>query len=144
MKRKSLVLCAVLVACVGCVEQKQEDNSVQAPSAPVKANADTVGTKGKNASGYLSTVVSQKYRVEDRLNLQVLNYNLKLYKATNGQYPEDFEQLTSEIIIPFKVEMPELPAGAHYEYDPGDGQFGTLWVVPDGKTYKDADDTGGQ
>ena len=135
--------CLALTLCAGCSkdDKQQQQSGVSAPEGPVRANVDTVGTKGKDRSGYLSTVVAEKYRFEDRLNLQVLNYNLKLYKATNGRYPDDFEQLTSEVIVPYQVEMPELPDGAHYEYDPNDGQFGTLWVVPDGKTFRD---TGGQ
>ncbi|MDA7980442.1 MAG: hypothetical protein MPJ50_16915 [Pirellulales bacterium] len=128
----------MLIVTVGC-NQKDAQNTKKSeiPTGPVKANVDTVGTKGKNRDGgYLTTVVAEKYRVQDRVLLMMLDKNLSLYRATNGRLPADFDELKRELVDnpTYQSQLPELPQGTHFEYNPGEGQFGTLWVVPDGQS----------
>ncbi len=136
------LVAVALVSSPGCLKEK-DDQAAQAnpnPTAPVKANVDTVGTKGKNRGGYLSTVVAERYRAADRLDLMTADYNLKLYQASTGRLPADMEEYQRELIDnpQYQVKLPELPEGMHYEYDPDEGPVGTLWVVPDGQSLDDA------
>lgn len=142
MKLRFAAILCLLCAATSCVPEEKEQSKNLAPDGPVRANVDTVGTKGKDRGGYLSTVVAEKYRSKDRITLMAADYNLKLYKASTGRLPADMDEFRKELVEnpQYMVQLPELPQGAHYEYDPNEGPNGTLWVVPDGKTFRDAAD----
>jgi hypothetical protein len=79
-----------------------------------------VGRKSQQiqGSGYLPTVVRARFRAEERINLSNAIYALKLYKAQHGRGPKTHDEYMEEVIKANRIELPELPPGQSYVYDP--------------------------
>ena len=63
-----------------------------------------------------STNVASFYRMQERINLQMIEYNMKLYKAEHGNAPKTHEEFMSKIIG--QIKLPELKEGCRYDYNP--------------------------
>jgi hypothetical protein len=50
-------------------------------------------------------------------------YAVKLYQAEHGHFPKTPEDFMRDIIEAQNVELPELPAGHRYVYDPQTGDL---------------------
>jgi hypothetical protein len=79
-----------------------------------------VGRKSQQieGGGYIPTVIRARFRAEERINLTNAQYALKLYKAQHGQGPKTHEEYMEKIIKANRINLPELPAGQRYVYDP--------------------------
>jgi hypothetical protein len=79
-----------------------------------------VGRKSQQieGGGYLPTVIRARFRAEERINLTNAQYALKLYKAQHGRAPKTHEEYMEKIIKANRINLPELPAGQRYVYDP--------------------------
>lgn len=79
-----------------------------------------VGRKSQQieGGGYLPTVIRARFRAEERINLANAQYALKLYKAQHGRGPKTHEEYMEEIIRANRINLPELPPGQRYIYDP--------------------------
>jgi hypothetical protein len=84
-----------------------------------------VGRKSQQiqGGGYLPTVVRARYRAEERINLNNATYALKLYKAQHGRGPKTHDEYMKEIIKANNIQLPELPDGERYVYDPKSEQL---------------------
>ena len=104
-------------------EQQEEEKTER-----VKAEVG-VGKKGrrleKDGLVRLMTVPALAYfRTEQRVVFEIkIPHALNLYKALNGSAPKTEEAFMKEIIKANNIELPELPAGHRYVYDPERGEL---------------------
>jgi len=117
---------ACSIAVFGCTEQptanKPQTGSLLKPAAAEISEFRPEDNK---------TVVDPKIPVTDPLSgpLAVLKnaqrelpalaieHALNLFNATEGRYPQSFEEFMSRIITENKITLPQLPAGLEYQYD---------------------------
>lgn len=150
MRRVFLLLLAVALV-AGCEDQSSNSSSQAKPAAPqppqppgavgaapaeqekekterVKAEVG-VGKKGrrleKDGLVRIMTVPALAYfRTEQRVVFEIqIPHALNLYKAMNGKAPKTEESFMKEIIEFNRIELPELPAGHRYVYDPQAGEL---------------------
>ena len=83
-----------------------------------------VGKKGHYSRGIITTPLSVYFRAQERItfNIQIPSA-MKTYKAINGHYPRSMEEFTNEILKPARIDLPELPQGHRYAYDPEKGEL---------------------
>lgn len=78
-----------------------------------------VGKKGRNyGGGVVSEPIRQMFRVEQRMTLLNVDHAMQLYKAEHGKLPSTHEEFMQKIIDANAIELPELPDGERYVYDP--------------------------
>ena len=99
------------------------DSGTPAPAAPteqVKAEAG-VGAKGQGyGGGFITEPLHQYFHAQDRITFEaLLPKAMSLYKAEhNGKGPKTHEAFMKEIIEASIIDLPELPDGHRYLYDP--------------------------
>ena len=62
--------------------------------------------------------INSLFRTRERINLQLVEYNMKLYKAEHGNAPKTHEEFMSKIIDAGMIKLPELKEGCRYDYNP--------------------------
>jgi hypothetical protein len=88
-----------------------------------------VGKRGrrldnKNLVKSIVTPARALFRTRERVIFEIqIPKALSLYEATNGSKPKTHEEFMEEVIAPNKIELPELPAGQKYVYDPETGEL---------------------
>ena len=140
MRYSLAVLAAVVAATAGCggsyddplagVERREAGPAVKKPAPPepeappedtVREEADVgVGEKGSGyGGGIITTPVSVYWRTQEKIAYQIqIPQALQLFKANNGRAPESHEEFMEKIIGEQNIDLPELPAGHKYVYDP--------------------------
>ena len=142
----ALLTIALLVCLIGCEEPaatSSAGSSAPAPtSAPTPSSAPVpgavaaeeeddeeeverqvaevgVGKKGRNyGGGVVSEPIRAMFRTEQRMQLLQVRQALDLYKASNGYFPKTHEVFIKDIIEVNSIQLPELPDGERYVYDP--------------------------
>lgn len=51
---------------------------------------------------------------------------MKLFEATEGRKPNSHEEFMSRVVKPNNIQLPRLPQGQRYQYNP---QLGELMVL---------------
>jgi len=110
-----------------------------APEASSEASAESasrqaqvgVGRKG-HAYGFdpITQPAATYWRAKEKIAFEIqIPHALQLFKALSpdGRGPDSHEAFLRDIITPNAIELPELPEGLHYRYDP---QSETLMVEP--------------
>jgi hypothetical protein len=104
------------------VEVTVADGSVTAPATETveaKAGVAKQGRSLDNESGIVVEPVKQLFAFKEK---SVFDFQIKpaldLYKATNGKGPQTHEEFMEQIIKANNLQLPELPAGQRYVYDP--------------------------
>jgi hypothetical protein len=81
-----------------------------------------VGVKGRSLDEHEGVVVTPAkayFAVRERAVFEIqIPAALKLFKATNGNGPKSHEEFMAQIIDANQIQLPELPAGQRYVYDP--------------------------
>ena len=107
-------------------QQSPDDpNTSGAPSPrpePREFTADSPekGRRSKAAGGYLGAIGHARFWAEHeiiRLNIQKA---VDLFNASEGRYPQSHEEFMQKIIQQNNIQLPQLPAGEQYIYDPSD------------------------
>ena len=90
----------------------------------VKADVG-VGKKGRSLDefqgiqGAIAEPARAFFRVTERVIFQVqIPQALNLYKASHGSAPKSHEEFMTQIIQANNIQLPELPPGHRYVYDP--------------------------
>ncbi len=87
----------------------------------VKAEAG-VGKRGRSLDpheGLIVTPAKAYFTVRERLVFETqVPAALKLYEAATGNAPKSQEEFMTKVIEENKIELPELPAGQRYVWDP--------------------------
>jgi hypothetical protein len=86
-----------------------------------------VGAKGRSLdgeSGLLVEPVKAFFSVQEKLAFEVqLKQAMDLYKATNGALPKSHDEFMAQVVKANNINLPELPAGHKYVYDPQQGEL---------------------
>lgn len=94
-----------------------------AASDPAKAG---VGKQGRGyGGGIITEPIRQYFLGKQRIDLEIQIPNqMKTYKALNNdKYPADVQAYVREILEPLGVQLPELPVGEVYVYNPKNGEL---------------------
>ena len=88
-----------------------------------------VGAKGDYGPGLITTPASAYWKTREKIAFEIhIPKALQLYKALgDGSGPKSHEAFMSEIIAANRIQLPELPEGQVYRYDPDTEQ---VMVVP--------------
>ena len=81
------------------------------------------GRKGhyKEQFGRMSVfdrTIGTMYRMQEKMDYQMVTHAMNLYKATNGHAPKTHDEFMKEIIEFNKIKLPELKPNYRYEYNP--------------------------
>lgn len=83
-----------------------------------------VGKKGRGyGGGVVSEPIRAMFRTEQRLQLMQMTHALQLYKGEHGYLPKSHEIFMKDIIEANSIQLPELPEGERYVYDPQQGEL---------------------
>ena len=104
-----------------------QDHVVEGPEEPelerevAKAG---VGKKGRNyGGGIISEPVHQYFHQGQRIEFMKVTSAKNLYKGEHGYFPKTEEEFMTKIIKFNSIELPELPAGEKYVYEPKTGEL---------------------
>lgn len=104
---------------------------VQLPGQPQAAAPNTVTVpaqpgvtgKGNYGPGLITTPISVYFQAQERLIFDQVTYALKLYEASNGSKPKTEDEFMQQVIRANNINLPQLPAGSKYKYDPQKGEL---------------------
>jgi len=83
-----------------------------------------VGKKGRNyGGGIISEPVHQYFHQSQRIEFMKITGAMKMYKGEHGYFPKTEEEFMSKIVKFNSIELPELPEGERYVYDPKSGEL---------------------
>lgn len=101
------------------------DNSSAANAPQQDENADAevakvgFGKKGHyDSNDYISVTVGAQFRARERITLLNITHAMQIYKAEHAEYPQTQEEFWEKIIKANSIQLPELPAGQKFLYDP--------------------------
>jgi len=94
---------------------------------PEKHNVEHVDTSNRSSS-YLGAIGGAYRYSRTRIGNLSWITSVKLYRATNGYLPRNTEEFM-KCVQADGTPLPEIEQGHHYEYDPSEGQFGTLYDI---------------
>lgn len=100
--------------------------TTETPAAPPAENVVReeakfgVGKKGRNyEAGIVTTPVAAYFGARERVAFEIqIPHAMNLYKATNGSGPKSHEEFMQKIIKENAINLPQLPDGHRYVYDP--------------------------
>jgi hypothetical protein len=99
------------------------------PMDQVRAQAG-VGAQGRsldNESGIIVTPAKTLFTVREKAIFEIaIPQALKLFEATEGRKPNSHEEFMSRVVKPNNIQLPRLPEGQRYQYNP---QLGELMVL---------------
>lgn len=90
--------------------------------------AKGVGKKGRDyGQGAVATPIGSYFAMRERIAFEVqLPDAMNKFKALEGRPPKDHEGFMERIIKEYHIQLPELPDGHRYEYDPKTEQLMVL------------------
>jgi len=99
------------------------DGDVSTPGAAqpaAKVAGVGVGRKGRDyGTGPVATPLAARWAAAERIAFDVqIPQAMNLYKAVNGHAPRSHEEFMRKIIEENRIDLPELPEGEVYRYDP--------------------------
>lgn len=105
---------------VGEVEVTESPAPPGSQASPGRQAEVGVGRKGHGyGTGPVATPLAARWRAAERLVFNVqIPQAMNLFKATNGRAPGSHEEFMKEIINANRIDLPELPEGERYQYDP--------------------------
>jgi hypothetical protein len=113
-------------------------NSDPAANSPGLERATSgVGVQGSGyGGGIITEPVHEYFAVRDRITFDIqIPKQMQLWKAEhNNRNPKDFAEFKKEILDPCQVDLPDLPPGKRYLYDPKSGE---LLVASGGQVPKE-------
>lgn len=136
MRRMEFAVVLVGVMALGCMPQPMADKKPATPPTPAATETATppaaatemveakvgVGKQGRsldNESGIVVEPVKQLFRVKEKIAFDFnLTSAMNLYKADKGRAPQTHEEFMEQIVKANNINLPELPAGQRYVYDP--------------------------
>ena len=140
MRFRNLAPVFLVMLLAGCIPPPPTSSNDPTPDNPPAPTTDEptppmervaaeagVGKKGqslKNETGMVVEPVKQLIKFEQK---SIFDFQIKpaleLYKASNGSYPATHEEFMQKIIQANGIQLPELPTGQKYVFDPEQGQL---------------------
>ncbi|MFM8252040.1 MAG: hypothetical protein ACKOBW_10640 [Planctomycetota bacterium] len=91
------------------------------------AAAAGVGIKGRSLDqheGLIVTPAKTFFTAKERIAFEIaVPHALNLYKALNGEAPKSQEEFMAKIVTENNIQLPKLPEGHRYVYDPATEQL---------------------
>ena len=101
---------------------QDENNMVLVDAAPGMSGKGNYGTPtGNNPMEIITVPVSTMFKTKDGLILMYIEHAMNLYKGEHGKIPATHEEFVQDIILANNIQLPQLPPGQGYVYDPSDG-----------------------
>jgi len=113
-----------------------QDTPPSGPSAPSPPSGGTVaveakpgvGKKGRDYGGGtvaapITTPVEQYFSIRQRVEFMKLTKSMQLYEVQHDGLPKTHEEFMKKIIEANLINLPELPDGESYRWDPEKGQL---------------------
>lgn len=95
---------------------------VAAPGTELIPAKPGVGIKGRSLDeheGLIVTPAKTLFKAKERIAFEIaIPHALNLYIATNGDAPKTHAEFMQKIVIENNIQLPKLPDGHLYEYDP--------------------------
>jgi hypothetical protein len=63
------------------------------------------------------------WQTKERITFMQIQHDLELYNGSEGHYPKTHQEFMEKIIKENHIQLPELPAGQTYVYDPDDHEL---------------------
>lgn len=103
----------------------------QPQAQPIATKVDVEKTHQLNPDGsYMGAIMAGNRSIRNRLDDFAWKKSVQFYQATNGNLPRNTQEFLT-LVQSEGTPLPEIEEGHVYEYDPSEGQFGTLYeVVP--------------
>lgn len=101
--------------------QPASDQPAAAPGGTTEVASATSGAKGRDygGPGFVTTPIQAYFRADARINLLSMANALKIYKAGhNDKGPKTHEEFMEVIVKENGIDLPVLPVGEEYVYDP--------------------------
>ena len=73
--------------------------------------------------------IGTMYRMQEKMDYQMVKHAMDLYQATNGHYPKTHEEFMKEIIEYNKIKLPELRDDCRYEYNPEKAELEVVYPL---------------
>lgn len=79
-----------------------------------------VGAKGRGyGQGVIATPAASLFAAQERIVFEMkIPHTMNLFKAQEGRAPKTHEEFMDRIIKENQIQLPELPEGHRYVYDP--------------------------
>lgn len=129
-------LATLFIAFAGCgvPEPAPQAGPEATPVAAQKATAG-VGKQGQSLNDnegvakIISGPAATLFKVKQRLIFDVqIPQALQMFQASEGRMPKDHDEFMTKIVEFNRLQLPELPAGNVYRFNP---EAGELWVYPE-------------
>jgi hypothetical protein len=82
------------------------------------------GAQGQGYGGGLITEpVHQFFSMRNLITWDQIKHDMDIWQAIHNRWPKDANEFKKEILEPAAIELPELPPGNRYVYDPKTGEL---------------------
>jgi hypothetical protein len=99
----------------------QEQPSGQTEMMTLGANT---GVQGQGYGGGLITEpVHQFFSMRNLITWDQIKHDMDIWQAIHNRWPKDAQEFQKEILEPANIELPELPPGNRYVYNPKSGEL---------------------
>jgi hypothetical protein len=96
---------------------------------PVAEKVNVEETRQLNPDGtYMGAIMAANRSMRNQLDDVAWKKSVQFYQATNDHLPRNTEEFIA-LVQSEGTPLPEIEEGHDYEYDPSEGQFGTLYEV---------------
>ncbi|QDT00131.1 hypothetical protein [Adhaeretor mobilis] len=100
-----------------------DEHGVNEGATTFNADSPEKGRKSKAAGSYLGSVAHAHFWAKHELIRIQLQNQMNVFNAINDRWPKDWEEYQKEIVKPLGIELPELPEGQEFVYDPEDHEL---------------------
>jgi hypothetical protein len=104
----------------------------KAPEPVLKKAEKGVGAKGRGyGEGVVATPVATYFAVRERIAFDIqIPHAMNLFKAAEGRAPKTHEEFMEKIVKENQINLPKLPEGDRYIYDPKQEQLMVEQAAP--------------
>ncbi|MFO0918458.1 MAG: hypothetical protein U0872_09105 [Planctomycetaceae bacterium] len=118
----------ILLCLVGCEEPKKSPNSIIGKTTQnVGEHKPEDGAKVSDSKVRVSDPVTAPLQAYgpmlEQLSKTTIAHALNLFNASEGRYPNSYEEFMTRIIKENNIRLPVLPGGKKYEYDVANHQL---------------------
>jgi hypothetical protein len=99
----------------------------QGPPEPETLHGN-MGVQGQGyGGGIITEPVHQYFGMRQQITWDQIKHDGDIWQALHNRWPKDAKEFKKEILDPAGIELPELPKGRHYVYDPKTGELLVGW-----------------
>jgi hypothetical protein len=89
------------------------------PETELVVAAPGVSGKGNLGPGILTTPINVYFRAPERITFEAaIPHAMNLFNASEGRFPNSHDEFMQRIITENNIDLPRLPDGHRYLYDP--------------------------